>query len=113
MASTEKNDTPEEAPVRSRPGVWFRLLIPVTFVFVLSCFILLTHDLFADQGTSLARFFSQYGTRILAIEAALAVALAVIAMFSDRLKTLRNRTASTHEQPAQADQAHDNASTGN
>ncbi len=68
----------------------FRLLIPVTFVFVLTCLVMLTFDLFGSPRTPLARVLTKYGTVVLAVEAAMAVLLAVIAMASDRWTTLRH-----------------------
>lgn len=83
-------------PPRKPPSLLFRLLIPVTFLFVFTCFIVLTHDLFGAQDSAFARWLTQYGTRLLGIEAAAAVVLAVVAMTADRLRTLSSRQEPPH-----------------
>lgn len=78
-------------PERKPPSLLFRLLIPVTFLFVFSCFVILTHDLMGDQDGRFAAVLRKHGTRILACEAAAAVLLAMVAMTVDRIRSKREQ----------------------
>lgn len=88
----EKQDSEQDEPVLQRkpPSLLFRLVIPITFVFVFTCFLMLTHDLFGDQNSRFASVLRDHGIEILAWEAAAAIVMAIIAMFADRMKTLRS-----------------------
>jgi uncharacterized membrane protein len=77
----------------------FRLVIPFTFLFLFSLFVVLTHDLFGDPDSKFGRILREHGTKILAWEAGAAIAMAFIAMTVDRMRTLR---LAKNEQPTQA-----------
>lgn len=96
MTSPEDQATPE-LPLRPRrkpASLVFRLIIPITGIFVLTIFIILTHDLSGDPDSATARFFEKYGNRIIVCEAAAAILMAIIAMAVDRARTLRSHGAS-------------------
>ncbi len=79
----------EDPPRKEPPSLLFRLVIPITFAFVFSCFLILTHDLWGDQNGAFGKFLQKYGTSILGFEASAAIVMAVVAMTVDRLQTLR------------------------
>ncbi len=84
MQSPSEDNDPPDPPRKTPPGFLFKLLIPVTFVFVFSCFVVLTHDLLGDQTSAFGKLLARHGTTVLACEAAAAILLAVIAMGFDR-----------------------------
>lgn len=87
-------DDPRSEPLPKAPPSWlFRLVVPVTFIFVFSCFVILTHDLLGDQDGKFGAFLRKHGTKILAIEAAAAIVIAIFAMGVDRVLTLRSQKA--------------------
>lgn len=94
-AMNEKSDPEPDEPVSQRkpPSLLFRLVIPVTFVFVFTCFLVLTHDLLGDQNSKFAEVLRDHGTKILAWEAVAAIVMSIVAMFFDRMKTLRSERA--------------------
>lgn len=85
----QSNQPPRKKP----PSFLFRLVIPVTFLFVFSCLVTLTHDLWGDQDGRFAAILREHGTRILGYEAAGAVVLAVVAMAVDRVRTIRDQAS--------------------
>lgn len=96
-------------PPRKPPSLLFRLLIPVTFLFVFSCFAILTHDLYGDQNGRFAALLRDHGTRILGYEAAGAVVLAVVAMAVDRMRTKREQ-ANTEQPESNSSSDHGSSS---
>lgn len=93
MDSPIEEDLPPDPPLRPRrqPASWlFRLVVPVTFVFVFTCFLVLTHDLLGDQNSRFAELLRKHGTAILGWEAAAAIVMAIVAMAADRMKTLKD-----------------------
>lgn len=105
MPSTKEEHLPDNDHLRPRrrpASLLFRLVVPVTFLFVFTCFLIITHDLVGDQNSTFAGILREHGTRVLAWEAAIAVLVAVVAMAVDRMKTLRSTSQSGDEAPAAA-----------
>jgi hypothetical protein len=108
MDSPIEEDSHPVPPLRPRraPASWlFRLVVPVTFLFVFTCFLMLTHDLLGDQNSKFAALLRDHGTKILGWEAAVAIGIAIVAMTVDRIKTLKSApsTDATRNQPEDTD----------
>ena len=102
-APATKAATADTAPPRKAPpSLLFRLVVPVTFIFVFSCFLVMTHDLLGDQTSAFAAFLREHGTAVLGWEAAAAIIMAIVAMAFDRMRTLRKKREAPNDPAAPA-----------
>jgi len=111
-AASADTDPPRKTP----PSLLFRLVVPVTFVFVFSCFLVMTHDLLGDQNSAFGAFLREHGTEILGWEAAAAIIMAIVAMAFDRMRTLREKSdasTSSATPDAQPEESDDKPENGN
>jgi hypothetical protein len=72
----------------SPASLLFRLIIPVTALFIITILALIA-TLFGDDRAPVAQFINQYGNSLLIIEFLAIVALTLAAMTADRLATLK------------------------
>ena len=75
-------------PPRTQPTVFFRLIVPATVVFILTILALIA-CLFGNPDAPVAQWLDANGNTLLLTEFVAVIALSILAMFIDRMRTLR------------------------
>ena len=75
-------------PPRTKPTVFFRLIVPATVVFILTILSLIA-TLFGNPEAPVAKWLDANGNRLLFVEFVIVVVLSLLAMVVDRRRTLR------------------------
>lgn len=83
-------------------NVFFRLLIPVATLFVITVLAMVA-TMFGDRRAPVVAFLDEYGGTLIAVEAAATVLLGILAMTVDRLRTLRETGSSSSQRRSEAD----------
>lgn len=73
----------------SPPDLLFRLIVPITFVFIVTILSMIA-VLFGDERAPIVRFLNRYGNMLLLVEFLAVIAVSVMAMVIDRIRTLKN-----------------------
>lgn len=73
---------------RTRPSLLFRLIVPVTVVFILTVLSLIS-ALFGDPAAPVAQWLDAHGDALLFWEFVAILVIAVLAMTVDRIRTLK------------------------
>lgn len=75
-------------PPKTKPSLFFRLIVPATVVFILTILALIA-SVFGDPRAPVSRWLDANGNSLLMWEFAIVVFLSILAMTIDRIRTLR------------------------
>jgi cell division protein FtsW (lipid II flippase) len=75
-------------PPRTQPTLFFRLIVPATVIFILTILALIA-CLFGNPEAPVAQWLESNGNSLLIGEFLTVIALSVLAMYVDRVRTLR------------------------
>ncbi len=77
-------------PPRTKPSLVFRLIVPVTSLFILTIMALIA-TVFGDPDAPVSKWLDRYGNQLLIWEFVLVVVLTFLAMAIDRVGTLQGK----------------------
>ncbi|GAB5439829.1 MAG: hypothetical protein Fues2KO_01780 [Fuerstiella sp.] len=77
-------------PPRTKPSLLFRLIVPATSVFIITILALIA-SVFGDPDAPVSRWLDRNGSSLLLGEFVAVVVLSILAMFVDRMRTLRGQ----------------------
>ncbi|MCA9083268.1 MAG: hypothetical protein KDA81_04390 [Planctomycetaceae bacterium] len=75
-------------PPRTKPALFFRLIIPVTVVFIMTILAMIA-SLFGDPRAPVSQWLEANGNGLLLWEFVVVVAISLLAMVVDRIRTKR------------------------
>ena len=79
-------------PPRTRPSLFFKLVIPATVLFI-GTILALIACLFGDPDAPVSKWLEANGNTLLLWEFVAVIALSLLAMTIDRIRTLRGNSA--------------------
>lgn len=77
-------------PPRTKPSLVFRLIVPVTSIFILTIMALIA-TVFGDPDAPVSKWLDRYGNQLLIWEFIFVVVLTFLAMAIDRVRTLQGK----------------------
>ena len=86
---------------QTKPALLFRLVVPVTVVFILTILALIA-CLFGDPNAPVSRWLNEHGNQLLIVEFVAVIVLSLLAMVVDRVRTLRGIEEEPFDPPAAA-----------
>lgn len=75
-------------PPRTKPSLFFRLVVPATVVFILTILALIA-TIFGNPEAPVSQWLDRNGNQLLKWELLIVVGLSLLAMTIDRIRTLR------------------------
>ena len=95
----------------SRASLLFRLIVPAAVLFILTVLAMIG-ALFGNNRAPLSQWLDRYAGRLLVAEFVLIIALTVLAMMVDRIRTLRSiRSDTACANPPPAETASDSSAS--
>lgn len=86
-------------PPRTRPSLLFRLIVPVTVVFIMTVLALIA-SLFGNPDAPVSQWLDVWGNRLLLWEFVAVLVVSLLAMTIDRVRTLRGLDEAPVQRPA-------------